>query len=56
VKSGEVSATELLEGAIERIERLNPELNAVIHLLFDMARKRPAGHPARWPVKGVRSS
>jgi amidase len=39
VRDGEVSATELVEAAIERIERLNPQLNAVIHERFDKARK-----------------
>jgi amidase len=53
VKSGEVSPTELLEGAIERIERLNPELNAVIHPLFDLARKTASGTVPDGPFKGV---
>jgi amidase len=30
VRDGEVSPSELVEGAIARIEALNPELNAVI--------------------------
>ena len=38
VRKGEVSPLELVEGAIARIEKLNPELNAVIHPLFDRAR------------------
>ena len=38
VRTGEVSASELVDGAIEHIERLNPELNAVIHPLFERAR------------------
>jgi len=38
VRSGETSPKELVEAAIERIERVNPELNAVIHPLFDKAR------------------
>ena len=37
VRSGEVSARELVEGAIERVEALNPELNAVIHERFEQA-------------------
>lgn len=37
VRSGETSPSELVESAIERIERLNPELNAVITPLFDSA-------------------
>jgi len=38
VRSGEVSPGELVERAIERIERLNPELNAVVIPLFEKAR------------------
>ncbi len=42
VASGEVTAGELVEAAIQRIETLNPELNAVIHPLFDKARQNVA--------------
>ena len=52
VRRGEVSAVELVEGAIERIERLNPVLNAVVTPMFDAAldaaRARPTG-----PLAGV---
>jgi amidase len=37
VRTGQASPTELIESAIARIEKLNPELNAVIHPLFDKA-------------------
>src|SRR6266852_8479560 len=37
VRSGQASPGELVESAIVRIEKLNPELNAVIHPLFDTA-------------------
>jgi amidase len=50
VSSGEVAPQELVEGAIERIEALNPELNAVIHPLFDSALST---EPADGPFKGV---
>ncbi|MGH3745124.1 MAG: amidase [Mycobacteriales bacterium] len=53
VRSGEVSATELLEGALERIERLNPTLNAVIHPLFDRARRQAAAGSGDGPFAGV---
>ncbi len=43
VKKGEVSATELTEEAIIRIERHNPALNAVVHKAYDSARKVAAG-------------
>lgn len=39
--SGEVSAGELVEASIRRIEALNPKLNAVIHTQFETARERP---------------
>jgi amidase len=42
VHSGACTAVELVEAAIARIERLNPELNAVIHPLFDKARHAAA--------------
>ncbi|WP_319453914.1 MULTISPECIES: amidase [unclassified Mycobacterium] len=38
VASGEVSPSELLEAAIERIERVDPALNAVVIRWFDHAR------------------
>lgn len=37
IKRGDVSVRELVEASIARIEALNPELNAVIHPLFDKA-------------------
>jgi len=39
VRSGAVSASELLEGAIERIAEINPKLNAVNITWFDHARE-----------------
>jgi amidase len=49
-RSGEVSPAELTGAAIERIEALNGELNAVIHPLFD---KALASEPADGPFRGV---
>ena len=48
IRSGEISAGEACETAIERIESVNPKLNAVIFTMFDLARratheKLPAG-------------
>jgi hypothetical protein len=37
VRSGDVSALELVDAAIARIERGNPTLNAVIHPRFEVA-------------------
>jgi amidase len=42
VRSGELSPVELVDAAITRIEKLNPELNAVIHSRFDRARDEAA--------------
>ena len=52
VRSGEVSARELVDAAIARIERLDPELNAVIHRRFDAARAE-ADDAADGPFRGV---
>src|SRR5262245_45526329 len=42
VRRKEVSPSELVEAAIARLERLNPQLNAVIHLALERARSRAA--------------
>lgn len=54
VQAGDISPRELVEAAIERIEALNPRLNAVIHPSFDTAR-RAAEAPALpdGPFRGV---
>jgi amidase len=54
VRAGDLTPIELVEAAITRTEKLNPELNAVIHPLFDKARATAAGsfaHDA--PFAGV---
>ncbi|MDP1632238.1 MAG: amidase [Caulobacter sp.] len=53
VKTGEVSPAELVEAAIERIERHNPALNAVVHKAYDEARKVAAGRLPDGPFRGV---
>ena len=40
VRKGDASPLELVDAAIARIEKLNPQLNAVIHPLFDKARRQ----------------
>lgn len=47
VAGGELSAAELVEEAIRRIEALNPRLNAVVHTMYDHAREL-----ARAPLPG----
>ena len=53
VREGEVSPAELVDDAIGRIEKFNPELNAVIHPLFDKARDQARGELPDGPFKGV---
>lgn len=52
VRDREVTATELLELALARIDALNPELHAVVRLMEDDAR-RDARHPPDGPFTGV---
>ncbi len=53
VRNGEATPTELLEAAIARIDKLNPELNAVIHRLDDKAATAAAGKLPDGPFRGV---
>jgi amidase len=53
VRSGQVSPLELVDAAINRVEKLDPELNAVIHTRFDQARAAAAGPLPDGPFKGV---
>src|SRR2546423_286404 len=53
VRAGKMSAAELVEAAIARIEKVNPELNAVIHPLFDKARRQASGDLPSGPFSGV---
>src|SRR5262245_18588347 len=51
VASGAVSAVQLVDAAIDRIERVDGRLNAVIHRRFDRARKEAVA--ASGPFAGV---
>ncbi|MBN1092043.1 amidase [Blastococcus sp. TML/M2B] len=53
VRSGEASPAELVDAAIERIERVNPQLDAVIRDRFDDARKEAGGELPDGPFRGV---
>jgi amidase len=53
VRSGQVSAAELVEEAIARIERTNPALNAVVTPMFEQARQAAAGPVPAGPLQGV---
>jgi amidase len=53
VRSGEVSPLELVEEAIARIKKLDPQINAVIHRRFDKAREEAKRPLPDAPFKGV---
>jgi len=53
VRRGEVSAAELLDAAIARVEACNPELNAVVSRLYDQARAAIAAGLPDGPFTGV---
>ncbi len=53
VKRGEVKPVELVDAAIERIERANPELNAVVTPMYDLARRAADGELPDGPFTGV---
>ena len=53
VRSGARTPDELLDEAIVRIEKENPELNAVVQTLYDKARTRIAAGLPDGPFRGV---
>jgi amidase len=53
VKKNEVSAAEICEEAITRIERVNPALNAVVTPMYDLARKAVSKTLPDGPFTGV---
>jgi amidase len=53
VKDGSVSAAELLEAAIERIEQRNPPINAVVNRMYDQAKAAIAAGLPLGPFSGV---
>jgi amidase len=53
IREREASPSELVEEAIERLERLNPQLNAVIHPLLEQARAAAGGELPDGPFRGV---
>jgi amidase len=53
VHRGEVSAAELVAAAIDRIEAVNPTLDAVIRTRFERARAEAAGELPDGPFRGV---
>lgn len=53
VRGGEVSPAELVEAALERIDRHDPVLNAVVYDARDEARRVAAGELPEGPFRGV---
>ena len=53
VRTRQIDPTELIEAAIERIELLNPAINAVVTPMYDRARMDGATHSLRGPFGGV---
>ncbi len=53
IRRGEASPSELVEAALERIERVDPQINAVIHRRDEEARKEAAGDLPDGPFRGV---
>jgi amidase len=53
VRTGHITPAELVESAITRTEKLNPELNAMIHSRFDKARTEAATALPDGPFRGV---
>ena len=53
VRKKRVQPIELVEAAIERIERLNPELNAVVTPMFDLAHQAASAEIPGGPFTGV---
>jgi amidase len=53
VRKKEVKPIELVEAAIERIERVNPALNAVVTPMYDYAREQALGPMPDVPFAGV---
>ncbi len=53
VRDGEATPTELVAAAVEAAERLNPELNAIIHPAYERAVAEAAGDLPDGPLRGV---
>ncbi|MGY2004461.1 amidase [Blastococcus sp. SYSU DS1024] len=53
VRTGQATPAELVDAAIERIERVNPQLDAVIRDRFDAARTEARGELPDGPFRGV---
>jgi amidase len=53
IRRKEIKPSELVDAAIERIEQLNPSLNAVVTPMYDLAREAAIGDIPEGPFSGV---
>ncbi|MDO9127057.1 MAG: amidase family protein, partial [Parvibaculum sp.] len=53
VRKGELTALELVEAGISRIEQVNPQVNAVVEKFYDRAREAAKGKLPEGPFTGV---
>ena len=53
VRDGEITPLELVDEAISRIESVNPQINAVIHKMYDSARAAASGDLPDGPYRGI---
>ena len=53
VRKKEAKPIELIDAAIERIEELNPQINAVVRPMYDQARSAANGNLPAGPFTGV---
>ena len=53
VRQKQIKAIELVDAAVDQIERLNPKLNAVVTPMYEQARKLAASKLADGPFAGV---
>src|ERR1700674_4257930 len=53
VRNGDASPLELVDDAIARAEKVNGELNAIIHPLYERARAQARGALPDGPFRGV---
>jgi len=53
VSRKEVSPTEICEAAVEKINQINPKINAVVTPMFDLGRENASDSSIQGPLKGV---
>ncbi len=53
VRKKEIKPIELVEAAIARVEKINPQINAVVTAMYDQGRKAAAGPIPEGPFAGV---